>query len=328
MRAVGPATVTDCVGQLPGGLGAHSKPILRKDDFMFLNRSELYRRALGAAMELPKLQAEYGLSSEDLNHVVHMMGFPLPIDLHFSMFVTTIRGQGTEEQVAHWLPKAMNFGILGTYAQTEVRSRPGHQHVPRRAASGPNTAAGSRAVHATVAIRHRWATAPSCAAWRRSPCTTRTRASLTSTAPRTRPSSGGQGAPRRERPAGPAEPTVGGAHRRWRTPAPPCGCRGRRGLGKSATHCILMARLFLHGKDYGPHPFIIQLRSLETHHPLPGVELGDIGPKVTPLAAKSVLGMPRVAREGPSDRNHANASRPPPTSTSSATTRSTTAISV
>ena len=52
------------------------------------------------------------------------------------------------------------------------------------------------------------------------------------------------------------------------------------GLGKSATHCILMARLFLHGKDYGPHPFIIQLRSLETHHPLPGVELGDIGPKV------------------------------------------------
>jgi len=41
-----------------------------------------------------------------------------------------------------------------------------------------------------------------------------------------------------------------------------------------------MARLFLHGKDYGPHPFVIQLRSLETHQPLPGVELGDIGPKV------------------------------------------------
>jgi len=41
-----------------------------------------------------------------------------------------------------------------------------------------------------------------------------------------------------------------------------------------------MARLFLHGKDYGPHPFVIQLRDLETHQPLPGVELGDIGPKV------------------------------------------------
>ena len=102
---------------LPG-----SMPILRKDDFMFLNRSELYRRALGCAMELPKMAAEHGLSSEDLNHVVHLMGFPLPIDLHFSMFLTTIRGQGTDEQVAHWVPKALSFAVVGTYAQTEVRA--------------------------------------------------------------------------------------------------------------------------------------------------------------------------------------------------------------
>ena len=69
---------------------------------MFLGRSELYRRSLGCAMELPKLAQEHGLTSEDLNHVVHLLGFPLPIDLHFSMFMTTIRGQGTEEQAAYW----------------------------------------------------------------------------------------------------------------------------------------------------------------------------------------------------------------------------------
>jgi len=28
------------------------------------------------------------------------------------------------------------------------------------------------------------------------------------------------------------------------------------------------------------HPFIIQLRSLEDYKPLPGIELGDIGPKM------------------------------------------------
>ena len=89
---------------------------------MFLGRSELYRRSLGCAMELPKLAQEHGLTSEDLNHVVHLLGFPLPIDLHFSMFMTTIRGQGTEEQAAYWLPKAASFGVLGTYAQTEVRT--------------------------------------------------------------------------------------------------------------------------------------------------------------------------------------------------------------
>lgn len=51
------------------------------------------------------------------------------------------------------------------------------------------------------------------------------------------------------------------------------------GLGKTATHVVLMARLFIKGVDYGPHGFIVQIRSLETHKPLPGITVGDIGPK-------------------------------------------------
>ncbi|KAF1319830.1 Peroxisomal acyl-coenzyme a oxidase, partial [Globisporangium splendens] len=52
------------------------------------------------------------------------------------------------------------------------------------------------------------------------------------------------------------------------------------GLGKTSTHAIVYARLFLDGKSVGLQAFIVQLRSLETHEPLPGIELGDIGPKV------------------------------------------------
>ena len=52
------------------------------------------------------------------------------------------------------------------------------------------------------------------------------------------------------------------------------------GLGKTATHVILMARLILDGRDYGPHGFIVQIRELETHKPMPGIEVGDIGPKL------------------------------------------------
>jgi len=52
------------------------------------------------------------------------------------------------------------------------------------------------------------------------------------------------------------------------------------GLGRTANHCLLYARLFIAGQDYGPHAFFVQLRSLEDHKPLPGVELGDIGPKM------------------------------------------------
>ena len=52
------------------------------------------------------------------------------------------------------------------------------------------------------------------------------------------------------------------------------------GLAKTANHCIVMARLIIDGKDYSIHPFILQIRSLEDHTTLPGIELGDIGAKL------------------------------------------------
>ncbi|EIE85424.1 hypothetical protein G6F46_009406 [Rhizopus delemar] len=51
------------------------------------------------------------------------------------------------------------------------------------------------------------------------------------------------------------------------------------GLGKAATHAIVMARLITDGKDFGPHPFCVHIRSLEDHRPLKGITVGDIGPK-------------------------------------------------
>ena len=41
-------------------------------------------------------------------------------------------------------------------------------------------------------------------------------------------------------------------------------------MGHTATHAILLARLITKGVDYGIHTFIVQLRSLEDHTPLPG----------------------------------------------------------
>ncbi|KAF1332828.1 Acyl-coenzyme a oxidase, partial [Globisporangium splendens] len=57
------------------------------------------------------------------------------------------------------------------------------------------------------------------------------------------------------------------------------------GLGKTATHAIVHARLFLDQdgqpkRDVGIQAFLVQLRSLEDHEPLPGIEVGDIGPKI------------------------------------------------
>ncbi|KAE9345611.1 Peroxisomal acyl-coenzyme A oxidase 1 [Phytophthora rubi] len=52
------------------------------------------------------------------------------------------------------------------------------------------------------------------------------------------------------------------------------------GLGKTATHAVVHAQLRIGGQHKGVQAFIVPLRSLKDHAPLPGVEVGDIGPKV------------------------------------------------
>jgi acyl-CoA oxidase len=52
------------------------------------------------------------------------------------------------------------------------------------------------------------------------------------------------------------------------------------GLGKAANHAVVMARLITAGKDYGPHAFVVPIRSMENHTLLPGVMAGDVGPKM------------------------------------------------
>ncbi|KAG1360763.1 peroxisomal acyl-coenzyme A oxidase 1 [Cocos nucifera] len=51
------------------------------------------------------------------------------------------------------------------------------------------------------------------------------------------------------------------------------------GLGKVSTHAVVYAHLITEGKDHGVHGFIVQLRSLDNHSPLPGITIGDIGTK-------------------------------------------------
>eukprot|EP00298_Acanthocystis_sp_HF-20_P001728 c12163_g1_i1.p1 GENE.c12163_g1_i1~~c12163_g1_i1.p1 ORF type:complete len:696 (-),score=300.82 c12163_g1_i1:9-2096(-) len=49
-------------------------------------------------------------------------------------------------------------------------------------------------------------------------------------------------------------------------------------LGKVSTHAAVYAQLIIDDKPYGVHCFMVQIRD-ENHHVLPGLEIGDIGPK-------------------------------------------------
>ena len=51
-------------------------------------------------------------------------------------------------------------------------------------------------------------------------------------------------------------------------------------LGVQATHAVVFARCLADESDYGVQPYIVPVRDLNTHEPLPGVEVGDIGTKL------------------------------------------------
>lgn len=51
------------------------------------------------------------------------------------------------------------------------------------------------------------------------------------------------------------------------------------GLGKTVNSCVLMAQLISKGQNLGMHSFLVQIRDFDTHQPLPGITVGDIGNK-------------------------------------------------
>uniref|UniRef100_A0A8D8IPR5 Acyl-coenzyme A oxidase n=1 Tax=Culex pipiens TaxID=7175 RepID=A0A8D8IPR5_CULPI len=51
-------------------------------------------------------------------------------------------------------------------------------------------------------------------------------------------------------------------------------------LGHTVNHCIVMAKLYSKGRYHGVNPFMVQIRDEETHMPLSGLEIGEIGHKV------------------------------------------------
>ncbi|TVY39291.1 Peroxisomal acyl-coenzyme A oxidase, partial [Lachnellula subtilissima] len=52
-------------------------------------------------------------------------------------------------------------------------------------------------------------------------------------------------------------------------------------LGFASTHTIIIAQMIIDGKEYGTHSFVMQIRSLEDFTPLPDIELGDMGLKMS-----------------------------------------------
>lgn len=50
-------------------------------------------------------------------------------------------------------------------------------------------------------------------------------------------------------------------------------------MSRFSNYAIVYAQLILSGKKVGIQPFLVQTRDLENYQILPGIEMGDMGPK-------------------------------------------------
>lgn len=132
-----------------------------------------------------------------------------PFGLNTVMFAPALRRQATPEQQKKWLKRALDFKILGTYAQTEL----GHGTYIR----GLETTAHYHPETQEFVIN---------------------------------------------------SPTLS-SYKWW-----------PGGMGHTANHALVAAQLYTQGVHRGVHLFIVQLRDEETHEPMPGIKIGEIGTKL------------------------------------------------
>lgn len=132
-----------------------------------------------------------------------------PLTVHFVMFLPGLMGHGNGNQQAHWMGRAWNGEILGTYAQTELGHGTYVRGLETTATFDPKTQ--EFVLHSPTLTSYKW----------------------------------------------------------W-----------PGGLGHSSNYAIVMAQLHSKGECHGVQPFLVQLRDEETHMPLPGIEIGEIGTKL------------------------------------------------
>jgi acyl-CoA oxidase len=97
-----------------------AEPVFDKSQNYFMGRTEKFRTALARAKRMQQLSVRHKWSRDDQEIANGLIGEPGPYGLHASMFLITLRDQGTPEQHELFLRKAENYEYIGCYAQTEL----------------------------------------------------------------------------------------------------------------------------------------------------------------------------------------------------------------
>ncbi|KAI4131998.1 MAG: hypothetical protein LQ347_002742 [Umbilicaria vellea] len=97
-----------------------AEKVFDKSQNYFAGRVERFETALARAKRLQQLQVKHQWTSDEYQMAAELISEPGPYGLHASMFLITLRDQGTPEQHKIFLEKAEKYEIIGCYAQTEL----------------------------------------------------------------------------------------------------------------------------------------------------------------------------------------------------------------
>jgi acyl-CoA oxidase len=96
------------------------EPLFSKQQQLNLSRPERYHLGLARAKALRRLVKKHQWSHEDYRMAEYLTDEMSPYHLHMTMFATTVKEQGSDEQRKYWWPQIESWKILGAYAQTEM----------------------------------------------------------------------------------------------------------------------------------------------------------------------------------------------------------------
>lgn len=97
-----------------------SEPVFDKTQNYFRGRNSRIEAALARGKKLRQLSVKHKWTKEEYNAANELIAEPTPYGLHASMFLITLREQGTPAQHELFLKKAENYEYIGCYAQTEL----------------------------------------------------------------------------------------------------------------------------------------------------------------------------------------------------------------
>jgi acyl-CoA oxidase len=79
----------------------------------YLGRTDKFKHGLRKEKRFVQLAKEHQWSKEDMEMAEFLIDMPAAFGLHKSMWITTVRNQGTEEQHKMFLEPSLNFDIIG-----------------------------------------------------------------------------------------------------------------------------------------------------------------------------------------------------------------------